>query len=266
MALEFLKQIFWRVKYYYNNEHTQENLLIRDSFNNNLQQFKNTYSNRRCFIIGNGPSLTPEDLDKIKGEVSFAANRIFYIYDKTEWRPTFYCAQDADVFEDISPKIDLIASESKNCFFASYCKKYLSKSPANALYYYARLIGAHKSRKFSFDISSYVDGGGTVTYAAIQLAVYMGFKTIYLLGVDHKYAANSFNDGKLNSDDVRKSYFAGMPSSIKLTKPNTNNSTISFLEAKRYADKNGIKIYNATRGGKLEVFDRVNFDEVVKNG
>ena len=44
--------------------------------------------------------------------------------------------------------------------------------------------------------------------------------------------------------------------------PNTDQSTLTFLAAKRYADAHGIKIYNATRGGKLEVFPRVEFDSL----
>ena len=66
-----------------------------------LAEFKNKYAGKRCFIIGNGPSLTPSDLDLIKGEYSFAANRIYYIFEKTEWRPTFYCNQDLNVLKDM---------------------------------------------------------------------------------------------------------------------------------------------------------------------
>ena len=39
--------------------------------------------------------------------------------------------------------------------------------------------------------------------------------------------------------------------------------TFSAYEvAKENAEKKGIKIYNATRGGKLEVFERVDFDSL----
>ena len=36
----------------------------------------------------------------------------------------------------------------------------------------------------------------------------------------------------------------------------------AFEVAKQYADSHEIKIYNDTRGGKLEVFERKNLDEV----
>ena len=37
-----------------------------------------------------------------------------------------------------------------------------------------------------------------------------------------------------------------------------------YDEARRYCDDNGIKIYNATRGGKLESFVRVDVDKLLK--
>ena len=39
----------------------------------------------------------------------------------------------------------------------------------------------------------------------------------------------------------------------------------SYIAARRFAEKHGVKIYNATRGGKLEVFERVNFDKLFRN-
>ena len=41
----------------------------------------------RAFIVGNGPSLKPWQLDRIKGEASYGVNRIHLIYPETSWRP-----------------------------------------------------------------------------------------------------------------------------------------------------------------------------------
>ena len=48
-----------------------------------IKAYKDMYKDHRCWIIGNGPSLVSEDLDQIKGEFSFAANKIYYILSKT---------------------------------------------------------------------------------------------------------------------------------------------------------------------------------------
>ncbi|MCC8155583.1 MAG: hypothetical protein LIP01_16240 [Tannerellaceae bacterium] len=55
-----------------------------------LNVFKDTKIGKRCFIVGNGPSLAIDDLNMIAGEDSFASNGIFGLLDKTVWRPTYY--------------------------------------------------------------------------------------------------------------------------------------------------------------------------------
>ena len=52
-------------------------------------------------------------------------------------------------------------------------------------------------------------------------------------------------------------------------KPNACRKTenlLAYQAAREYADRHGIKIYNATRGGKLEVFERVDFDSLFSMG
>ena len=46
----------------------------------------------------------------------------------------------------------------------------------------------------------------------------------------------------------------------KLYIPNTERSTLTYVAMQKHCDARGIKVYNATRGGKLEVFPRVDFD------
>lgn len=261
-----LRSEVWRIIYYFRHELTFQNLKMRGEYKKRLEKLKDIHKNKRCFVIGNGPSLTAEDLELLNNEVTFAANRIFYIFDKTSWRPTYYCAQDPTVIEDCAVYFPSIVKSAENLFFINSTKKYLPDSVRNdakTMMFYARLVSAHKERKFSDNIARYIDGGGTITYTAIQLAVYMGFKEIYLLGVDNNYSASSFNNGTISSEDVKKSYFAGMPSNIKLNKPNTDVNTQSFLAAKDYCDKHGILIRNATRGGMLELFGREKLETIV---
>ena len=80
---------------------------IRDlyRFNNSknidiLKSFFKKYENKRCFIVGNGPSLNIADLESIKNEITFGFNRIYYMFDKTDWRPTFYCSEDIQILQN----------------------------------------------------------------------------------------------------------------------------------------------------------------------
>ena len=97
-----------------------------------------------------------------------------------------------------------------------------------------------------------------MTYMCLQLAVYMGFKEIYLLGVDHNYSVTLLPNGEIAEDSSVKDYFSD---SIKYTNiPQIYKSTLAYLAAEKYAEDHGIKIYNATKGGKLDAFERVDFD------
>ena len=120
--------------------------------------------------------------------------------------------------------------------------------------------------KFSADITNQVIEGLTVTYSCIQLAAYMGFSEIYLLGVDHNYSVEIDSDGNIiKHDDHVKNYFDEAAVSINdINLPKVVEMTRAYLSAEKYSRDHGFRIYNATRGGKLEVFERVNFDTIVE--
>ena len=60
-------------------------------YSDQIRKYKDIGKGKRCFVIGNGPSLKVSDLERIKNEDCFAANRIFKIFPNTTWRPTSCC-------------------------------------------------------------------------------------------------------------------------------------------------------------------------------
>ena len=82
----------------------------------------------------------------------------------------------------------------------------------------------------------------------------MGFSEIYLMGVDCNY----------NLPDSKK-YFVDHGIRGPEQKLGGLRMIKDFEVIKQYEDKWGIKIYNASRGGMLEVFPRVELDKVVDN-
>lgn len=222
-------------------------------YSKKILSLKNKFKGEKCFIIGNGPSLTPVDLDKLKGEYCFAANKIFKIYDKTDWRPTFYSCVDKEVFLLI--KDDILKLNCKYIFLEyTYRIPKKIKSKIYPVMHYTKFkLDKYKNIERPY-VSEYphkmLSCGYTVTFTAIQLAIFMGFKEIYLIGVDHNYS-NKAGSNHFNKDE----YELPIPN-------NLDQPTLAYEAAKQYADAHGIKIYNATRGGKLEVFERVDFDSL----
>lgn len=228
-----------------------------------IKTLKNIHLNKRCFIIGNGPSLTAEDLDKLKNEITFAFNRIYYIFDKTDWRPTYYCSEDDKTIFKSKEEINNLKIGNK--FFPVNFPWDYKIHFRNAKYYIFRFGDRNVEPKFSQDIVKGIYWGNTVAYTAIQMAVYMGIKEIYLLGVDHNFSKMVNDKGEIVIDNTSKDYFTEKYNVDKkdLYIPNIEVSTRAFTAAKKYADKHNIKIFNATRGGKLEVFERVDFDKII---
>ncbi len=217
----------------------------------------------RCFIIGNGPSLRAEDLTRIQenGEISFAFNRIFHIFPNTPWRPTYYISQDEKMLAGSIDEVNSIRAERK--FIPIEMDWYYGIHLSGVTPFH--IVTEEKGEiDFSEDVARYVANSKTVVYTAIQFAVYMGIREIYLIGVDHHFHISQNDKGEIVVDPTAKDYFTDTYNQDKanLYVPNTDRSTLTFMAARKYADAHGIKIYNATRGGKLEVFERVDFDSL----
>ena len=94
----------------------------------------------------------------------------------------------------------------------------------------------------------------------------MGFSEIYLLGIDHNYAKSINEEGKVVENPDVKDYFTeDYDSDIKdQVVHDMRAPTQAFASVEQLSRKlNTFRVYNATRGGKLERFERVDFDQVV---
>ncbi len=216
---------------------------------------------KRCFVIGNGPSLREEDLETIQNnnEISFAANRVYKLFENTKWRPTYYAVCDTRLFRNSKDDIDKIECVKfiPLDIYDTYCIK-------NNYHVFSRVPFTYfnNSPKFSFKLSSRFGEGGTITYHLLQLAASMGFTEIYLLGVDFSFSYGIGPDGKYFEDkSVIHNHHKSDVTPME-TMPNLFLNQLAYKQARKKTENKGVKIYNATRGGKLEVFDRVDFDSL----
>ena len=241
---------------------------VKKQMNQKILALKGSHQGQRCFIIGNGPSLKAEDLDKLllNNEICFASNYISEIFTQTNWRPTYFSVMDIWLQRNI---IDVMSkTDAKIKFFSGQNYLWTRKVQGNCIYLNAIGVNAIGSGSFSEDIAVQIHSLGTVTYALIQIAVYMGFKEIYLIGMDNVYAKILDKYGILHENKDVQSHFYSH-NDKKLLEPsipfNVLLSVNSVYEAvKQYADTHNIKVINATRGGQLEVFPRIDFDLIWK--
>ena len=156
-----------------------------------LKELKNKYDGKRCFIACTGPSLTISDLEMLKNEYVFGMNSLALIHDKTSWKPDFYGIEDPNVYRKLENAI--LNTDNGIVFYSQELKKSF-KIPEGAIPFYRdssyhlyEFWHGNFFTHFSRDCYARVFDGYTITHSVIQLAVYLGFKEIYLIGCDCSY-------------------------------------------------------------------------------
>lgn len=230
------------------------------------KSLKNKYAGRRGFVIGNGPSLRLEDLTRLheSNEFSVASNKIFLAFEEIPWRPNIFTIADGLVWDNIGHKVHQDISVVHTRYSLDYKK---SNRPVRV---WKRLKDTYEKTskvRFSDDISQGMYPGGTVTFENLQLAIYLGINPIYVIGCDHYYGGEDDERGITiaHKKGVENHFIKGYRKpGEKAGKANIGLMNAAYLSAKTNADANNIKIFNATRGGHLDIFERANFDDLFR--
>lgn len=227
-----------------------------------LLELQNKHQGKRCFIIGNGPSLNHLDLTLLKNEFTFGVNAIYTNYDKMGFYPSFYVVEDIFVAEDRAPEINAYNHGPK--FFGNYLKYCLTDNP-DTYWMNVVLYGQYKDfPRFSEFAAKEIYAGGTVSYLCMQLAFYLGFTEVYLIGFDHSYKipkeallkGTSITSTGDDPNHFKPDYFG---KGKRWHDPQVDRMEEAYKKAKLHYENNGRKVYNATFGGHLEVFERKDY-------
>lgn len=229
-----------------------------------LASLRDKHRGQRCFIMGNGPSLNNCDLTKLQSEITFGVNSIFLNTEQMGFVPTYYVVEDILVAEDRARQIDAFKGPTK--FFGNYLRRFLSDGP-DVLWTNVRVDYRDYANfpHFSTDAVRQLWVGGTVSYICLQLAFHMGFKDVHLVGFDHNYSipddakvdGNRIETTSTDPNHFHPDYFG---KGYRWHNPRVDRMEIAYVRAKREFEAAGRHVTNATVGGKLEVFDRVQFD------
>ncbi|MBO5488953.1 MAG: DUF115 domain-containing protein [Eubacterium sp.] len=240
--------------------------------NNNslrLEMLKNSHKGERCFLIGNGPSLNGHDLDLLKDECTFGTNMVYKIFDQTEWRPTFHCVSDSIYASKLGS--ELSEKVRSPLFTTERTYRRMRRKPVDTTYIHTIQSERYKVKG---NIQTYCMVKATVLSLATEMAFHMGFSEIYLLGVD---CTNPHDKGGHFTENYATKEVAETDINRIKTRMKTNTLTTQqigehiidrsmevYALLHEYAQKNGVKIYNATRGGNLEIFPRVTLEDVLQ--
>ncbi len=245
--------------------------VVEDYDGSPLRMFKDCHLGERCFVLGNGPSLSETELAPLADEVTFGSNGIFYMTRQCGFTPTYYVVEDNHVVADNLPRINSVEAVAR--FFPSRYSPVIEARPDTHFLptdwsFYWGTNEWYERPRFSHDISSVIYVGQSVTFMSLQLAAYMGFKEIYLVGVDYDYripdgvVVDGFTITSVAADPnhFHPDYFG---EGKKWHLPKLESVGKAFECARTQVQTVNASIYNATIGGELEVFPRVDYRELL---
>ena len=223
-----------------------------------LIPYQNAYQGKRCFVIGNGPSLNKTDLSLIKDEYTFGMNRIYLAFDDWGFQTSFLVSVNDLVIEQCHQDFRELALPK---FFSWRSKDPLipqGDPDPNTHFLYSTYTGP----KFNRRISGRFWEGATVTYVCLQLAFCMGFEEVYLIGVDHSFDTKGKANQTITSSGDDPNHFSPdyFGKGFRWQLPDLDTSEISYQLAHQNYITAGRKVFDATIGGKLQVFPKVDYE------
>lgn len=257
LPYSFIMQIKTLVEFIINSE-------LRLELKNN-RRLKELYKGKRCFIIGNGPSIKNQDLTLLRDEYTFVTNNFILHELVSEINPSFYCIVDPNMYTGRFPieRLNQMNNILPNTtyFFRYRAKKYVER---NKLFKKAKVHyiknDAYLNELFNINmkLNWCIPGTVNVIHTCIIIAIYMGFTNIYLLGCDSTLfipKPDHFYDRTNEEEELNESLDQKLFYSSYMFR--------SYRILKGYCNKKNIKIYNATEGGILEVFPRVKYEDII---
>lgn len=218
-----------------------------------LRALRDRHSGERCFVIGNGPSLQRTDLSLLENEVTFGLNRIYLLFDELGFATSYYVSINRLVIEQCAR--DIVEKVPCPKFIGWHTRDLIDFLPDMMFLYH------YGAPRFSTDITKGIWDGATVTYAAIQAAYYLGFEQVILIGVDHSFVTKG-EPGKVivsQGDDPNHfdpQYFG---KGFRWGLPDLETSELAYRLAWHQFTSVGREIVDATIGGKLQVFPKVDY-------
>lgn len=225
------------------------------------REFSGRYFGEDVVLLCNGPSLNKIDFELLKGKHLIGLNKIHLLLETVDLKLAFHVAINRLVIEQSIEEFEKLVCPS----FVS--ARGLQEEARTETSCHLLSTGTeNKSPYFCHDmVRAPICEGWTVTYAALQLAYYMGFQNVYITGMDHNFKCSgnpnekqTLNEPDPNHFDPR--YFSG--NSWQL--PDLEGSEISYRLAKFAYERSGRKIFDATVGGHCDIFDKVDFFEAMK--
>lgn len=211
-------------------------------------------------VVGNGPSLRLDDLEAFAalGVPSIASNKINMVFDRTTWRPELFTIGDPLLLHKLPAQhygnIERILLPHTQVLMAKTRRKLPWRHLPDAA---AREKYLARNEELNPLNGFFV--GGTITVPNLQLAIWAGAQTVYVIGCDHFYAnESSKTSSKKSAHQGSSNHFDPnyrQPGEI------VNEAAVDLMDRgyasmREIAEQRGVRIINITRTSALDAFER----------
>lgn len=224
-----------------------------------IAQLRNTHSGENCVIVCNGPSLRDINMTELTDHFKITMNRAYLSFSEWGWISDLHVSINGLVIEQFSRELGQLSIP----LFTSYNYRRLFRGRKNTLF--LRIPNSLGDR-FETDLTGPISAGGTVTFAALQIAYYLGFKRAVIIGMDHRFSAkgtpNTTQDRieSADRDHFRPDYF---PKGSKWQLPDLYRSELAYALARRAFEADGREVIDATVNGACDVFPKMSLEEAL---
>jgi len=238
--------------------------------------YKNIHQGQRCFIVCSGPSIKKQNLLPLKNEITFFVSTGFLHPDYAAIQPKYHCVPDIL----LTPKLPLEkyiewfklmdnSIGNAQLFLSAADANFIKQNDlfsARQVSYLNMGLNWDPRREKIYDITKKIPGVQSVPIMAIMIAMYMGCRDIYLLGVEldeiwcEEY--KHFYDNELMRNDVAVNEDGKLITPLLEMFGIYHNLWQQFDNLRRIGQANNIEILNATHGGALDIYKRVKFEDL----
>ncbi len=222
-----------------------------------LEAWRDRFKGERCFVVGNGPSLRKTDLSKLDGEFTIGMNRIYLAFEDYQFRSSCLVSVNDLVLEQCHTEMKALDIPK---FISWRARKYFKANPDTMFLDTDYTL----PEDFNGDATGRLFEGFTVTYVSLQLAYFMGFSEAILIGVDHNFATKGPANTVVTSQGEDPNHFSAnyFGKGFKWQLPDLEGSERAYYMAREAFEADGRQILDATVGGKLTVFPKVDYEEL----
>lgn len=234
-----------------------------------LGTWKNKFQGKRCFVMGNGPSLRDMDMSLLKDEITIGCNGIYRNFSEWGWHVNYLLFEDIEQTEIRRHDIHGIKGPIK---VAGLHNAYAFKADEDTHFMNVRNLDVDFMEnlfpQFSKDFGHQVHLAGTVTYIGLQLAFHLGCDPVYLIGVDHDYGElpRLFPPCKITITEdnihlvrglhVKQDYYK-VGDTIGV--PAVEYMDAGYAKAREVYEAHGRSVINAGLNSALDTFEKTEF-------